>query len=345
MGESSAQIGIAVVGCGYWGINYVRVFSEFPNTKVVAICDTQQERLDVVNQRFPHATPVQDLHNLFDVPGIDAVVVATQASTHYNVATACLAAGRHVLIEKPITTSSEDAQKLVEQAEKASLTLMVGHTFIYNSGVQKVRSYIDHGDLGHIYYLYARRTNLGPIRQDVNALWDLATHDVSIFNYLLDGPPQWVSAVGANILHRELEDVGFVALSYNNNILGHIHASWADPNKVREVVVVGSDRRIVFDDTNQLERVRIFEKGITTSGKGKSADSYGEYNLLMRDGDIISPKVEVSEPLKSQCRHFLDCVINKRRPRTGGQEGVDVVKVMEAINQSMKNKGVPVELS
>jgi predicted dehydrogenase len=343
MAEKSA-IGIAVVGCGYWGINYVRVFSELPNSKVVAVCDVSEDRLNVVKQRFPQIEAVNSVDKLLNMSGVDAVVIATQAANHYGAASPCIAAKRHVLIEKPITTTSEDAQKLMDEAAAAHVTLMVGHTFIYNSGVQKVRSYIDQGNLGHIYYMYARRTNLGPIRQDVNALWDLATHDVSIFNYLLNNPPKWVSAVGSNILHRQQEDVGFVALSYGNNILGHIHASWADPNKVREVVVVGSDRRVVFDDTNPLERVRIFEKGVTTVSE-KSADSYGEYSLLMRDGDIISPKVEVSEPLKSQCRHFLECLMNNRRPMTGGQEGFDVVKVMEAINRSMKNNGVPVELA
>ncbi|MCB0214358.1 MAG: gfo/Idh/MocA family oxidoreductase, partial [Anaerolineae bacterium] len=196
--------------------------------------------------------------------------------------------------------------------------------------------------LGQIYYLYARRTNLGPIRRDVNALWDLAPHDISIFNYLLDSVPEWVSAVGVKALGNCREDVGFISLGYPNGVVGHIHVSWADPNKVREVVVVGSDRRIVFDDLNALERVKIFEKGITsTSGE---ATSFGEFQFMIRDGDIISPRVEVNEPLKTQCIHFLECVAHNFIPFTSGQAGKEVVQVMEAIDLSLQYHGVPISV-
>jgi predicted dehydrogenase len=207
---------------------------------------------------------------------------------------------------------------------------------MYNPGVRKVRELIDTPEMGQIYYLYASRTNLGPIRTDVNALWDLAPHDISIFNYLLDSVPIWANAVGARVLGSDKEDVGFIALGYPNGVVGHIHVSWADPNKVREVVVVGSNKRVVFNDLNALERVRVFEKGVGAETNG--SESYGEFVLRMRDGDIISPKVAISEPLKNQCSHFLECVKEKRLPFTTGQAGLDVVRVMEAIDRSLETR-------
>jgi predicted dehydrogenase len=217
---------------------------------------------------------------------------------------------------------------------------MVGHTFLYNHAVEKVKEYFANDALGSVYYLYGRRTNLGPIRHDVNAVWDLASHDVAIFNHFLEAVPEWVSAVGAKVLRNSREDVGFVSLGYPNGVLGHLHASWADPNKVREVVVVGSERRILFNDVDSVEHVRVFEKGVTN---GESV-GYGEHQLLMRDGDIISPKIPVGEPLKNQCMHFVGCVSEGKQPLTNGQLGRDVVRVMQAIDRSMQQQGVPVEV-
>jgi predicted dehydrogenase len=218
---------------------------------------------------------------------------------------------------------------------------MVGHTFIYNPAVRKVKEYVSDAP-DQVYYLHACRTNLGPIRRDVNALWDLATHDIAIFNYLLDGVPEWVSAVGARVLRNGREDVGFISLGYPDRILGHIHVSWADPNKAREIVVVCSDKRIVFNDLSGMEQVRVFEKGIrpvTTEPM-----SYGEYRLQIRDGDILSPKIEVSEPLKNQCRHFLECVETGKRPLTSGREGIDVLRVLKAMDRSVALQGTQVEV-
>jgi predicted dehydrogenase len=220
---------------------------------------------------------------------------------------------------------------------------MVGHTFLYNPGIGKIRQYIIDGRLGRIYYLYARRTNLGPIREDVNALWDLAPHDVSIFNYFLDSTPEWVSAVGAKVLHNSREDVGFISLGYRGGIIGHIHVSWADPHKVREVVVVGSDERVVFNDLDSVERVRVFEKGVTPVES--DASSYGDHHLRMRDGDIISPRIDVSEPLRNECAHFLECVSEGKQPLSDGRSGLDVVRTMEAISRSVAQKGAPLELA
>jgi predicted dehydrogenase len=336
------QIGIAVIGCGYWGINYVRVFSELPGARVVAVCDQQADRLREVKQRFPEAHVSANVEEALWQPGVDAAVICTEARTHFDIARHCLRAGKHILVEKPVTTRAADAEALIGLAESRGVILMVGHTFLYNPGVGKLKHYIDDGQLGTIYYLHARRTNLGPIRRDVNALWDLAPHDISIFNYLLDDVPEWVSAVGAKVLRTSREDVGFISLGYRDGIMGHIHVSWAEPNKVREVVVVGSDKRIVFDDLNPLERVRVFDKGVASVISEPA--SYGEYQLLMRDGDITSPRVEVSEPLRNQCSHFLECVKGDGRPLTGGQQGHQVVRVMEAIDRSIERQGAPVEV-
>ncbi|MFN8486569.1 MAG: Gfo/Idh/MocA family oxidoreductase [Caldilineaceae bacterium] len=336
------RLGIAVLGCGYWGVNYVRVFNEMPNAEVVAICDQRRARLEEIGNRFPGAHLATELDEVLQMEDVDAVVICTGATTHFEVATRCLAAGKHILVEKPLTTTVEHAEALIEQAKAQQVLLMVGHTFLYNPGVQLVKEYLGRSDMGQVYYLYSCRTNLGPIRQDVNALWDLAPHDVSIFNYFLGSAPLWVSAVGANVLKNQREDVGFVSLGYRNNIIGNIHVSWADPNKVRELVVVGSNRRIVFNDLNMMERVKIYEKGVTPVEP--EATNFGEFQFHMRDGDILSPRVEGSEPLKNQCKHFIECVTQHKLPRTDGQAGLDVVRVMAAIERSMAQRGAPIWL-
>jgi predicted dehydrogenase len=273
---------------------------------------------------------------------VDAAIVCTPATTHYALTQQCLMADKHVLIEKPITSTVEEADKLTVLAESRRLTLMVGHTFLYNPGIIKVKEYIQRGDIGRLYYLYSRRTNMGPIRHDVNALWDLAPHDVSIFNYLLDSTPEWISAVGARVLRNGLEDVGFISLGYPSDIIAHIHVSWTDAYKVREVVAVGSEKRVVFNEFNPLERVRVFDKGVSVVEP--EAATYGEYQLHMRDGDILSPRIDASEPLKNQCTHFLDCISNGDRPLTDGWMGREVIRVMRAIDRSVENRGAPVDL-
>ena len=339
---NSKSTGIAVIGCGYWGMNYVRIFNEVRESRVAAVCEQSPERLKEVARRFPSVYLTTQIGDVLSLPDVHAVVVCTEASSHYNVARRLLSAGKHLLVEKPLTTTSTDAEKLIGLADSHSVTLMVGHTFIFNAGVRKVKEYVKQ-DTGRVYYLYARRTNLGPIRRDVNALWDLAPHDIAIFNYLLDATPEWVSAVGGKVLGNSRDDVGFVSLGYPGNVLAHVHVSWADPDKAREVVVVKSDRRILFNDLNGVEQVRVFEKGV--SPVVEEPLNYGEFRFQIRDGDIISPRIEAAEPLKSQCRHFLECIRTGKRPVSNGVDGRDVVRVLEAINRSMECKGlqVPVE--
>jgi predicted dehydrogenase len=341
----TGQVGVAVLGCGSWGINYVRVLSELPDARVVAVCDQRLERLQELARRFPAVHLTTQIDAALQQDGVDAAIVCTNATTHYDITRRALMAGKHVLVEKPLTTVSADAQKLVALASSTSAVLMVGHTFVYNAGIRKVKEYINVAR-DQVYYLYALRTNLGPIRRDVNALWDLASHDVAIFNFLLDSMPRWVSAVGARVLGNCREDVGFITLGYQgtrDEIVGHIHVSWADPHKAREVVVVGSDRRIVFNDLNGSEQVRVFERGVKQPAPEPA--SHGEYHVQIRDGDILSPRIEISEPLKNECRHFLDCVASGAPPITNGRAGDEVVRVLEAVDRSLSLKGAPVEVA
>jgi predicted dehydrogenase len=338
---SAKQLGVAVIGCGYWGMNYVRIFNELTESRVVAVCDQSADRLKEVARRFPGVYLTTQVDDAASQPGVDAVVVCTEATTHFNVTRRLLLAGKHVLVEKPLTTIAADSDRLIGLAESNSAILMVGHTFIFNAGVRKVKEYVQQAG-GRVYYLYARRTNLGPIRRDVNALWDLAPHDIAIFNYLLDSTPQWVSAVGGRVLRNCRDDVGFISLGYPDNVLAHVHVSWADPDKAREVVVVKSDKRIVFNDLNGVEQVRVFEKGVSTVEQEPL--NYGEFRFEIRDGDIVSPRIEPVEPLKNQCRHFLECVRTGKRPVSSGVEGRDVVRVLEAVNRSIESKGLQVEV-
>jgi predicted dehydrogenase len=335
------DVGVVVVGCGYWGRNYVRVLDEVAGARVIAVCDTSPGRLAAIGEHFPGVHLSTRLEEALALPGVHAAVISTPASTHFPVARRCLLRGAHVLVEKPVTTRSRDAEALVRLAEEVGATLMCGHTFVYNAGIRMLKTYLDRGDFGRVYYLYARRTSLGPIRTDVNALWDLAPHDIAIFDFLLDARPARVSAIGSSLLCDDREDVGFITLTYPNGIIAHVHVSWADPNKTREVVVVGSDRRLVFNDLNPLERVRVFEKGVTRVLP--DTPTYGETTFLLRDGDIISPVVEASEPLKNECQHFLDCVRTGERPLTDGHAGRDVVLAMEAIERSLRRHGHPAE--
>jgi predicted dehydrogenase len=317
------------------------VFNELPGTTVTRVCDQRLERLDSIKQRYPLISTHATLSDLLRDKRMTAVVVSTPADTHCEITKACLAAGKHVLVEKPLTTTVQDAEELIRLAADTGQVLMVGHTFLYNAGIRKMRELVTGEEFGKVYYLHATRTNLGPVRQDVNAVWDLATHDIAIFNYILDAVPTQVSAVGSRLLESGREDVAFISLAYPREVIGNVHVSWADPNKVREVVAVGSMRRIVFDDLNNLERIRIYEKGISPQ---QEAGSFGEYRLLTRDGDIISPRVEPSEPLKNQAAHFVECIANGRSPLSDGRNGLDVVRVLIAVDESIANHGAPVEV-
>jgi predicted dehydrogenase len=331
---------VALIGFGYWGPNYARVLNELPGVGLSAICDRDAERLVKVRQRYPSVATCTSLDEVFGRADLDAVVIATPAATHQALVEAALQSGRHVLVEKPMALEAAACDALFDLANAAGRVLMVGYTFLYNAGVRKMKECMASDAFGQVYYLHATRTNLGPIRQDVNAVWDLAPHDVAIFNYLLDEQPQWASAVGTRILRTSRDDIAFATLGYGNGVLGNIHVSWADPNKVREVVAVGSRRRVVFNDLNDAERVRFFERGVSVGDA--VAESFGEFKLLVRDGDIVSPKIEPSEPLKNQCADFFEAIASGRKPLADGRFASGVVRALAAIDRSMQRGGAAV---
>lgn len=332
---------IGIIGCGHWGQNYIRVFRDIlRNSSKIEICDKNKEKLKELSHHYPDIK-ASTLDEILKNKKIEAVVVSVPAADHYQISIEAISNNKHILVEKPLTTDVKTSKGLVDFANSKKKILMVGHTFIYNSAVKKMKEYVDKENIGKIYYLHAARTHLGLIRGDVNAIWDLAPHDVSIFSYLLDSNPTWVSAIGGKFLHKGKEDIGFITLGYPDGVLANIHVSWIDSNKVREIVIVGSKRRIVFDDLNNLEKIRVYEKGMSVE---RPIDSFGEWQYLLRDGDIISPKIEMKEPLKVECQHFLDCIENEKKPITDGEAGLNVVRVMCAIDESMKHNGKEVKI-
>ena len=333
---------VALIGFGYWGPNYARVFQELPDSQITSICEISPERRQRAQDRYPQVPCTSDVEEVLRRGDVDCLVISTQASTHFELARRGLESGRHVLVEKPLALAVEDCERLCSLAERTGRVLMVAHTFLYNAGIRKMKQYMQSPEFGRVYYLHATRTNLGPIRRDVNAVWDLAPHDISIFNYLLDQKPLWASAIGSPVLGSNREDVGFITLGYPEGVIGNIHVSWADPNKVREVVAVGSGRRVVFDDLNDMERIRVYEKGVAVGES--SADSFGEFKLLVRDGDIISPKIEASEPLKNQCVEFIASIADGARPLSDSRFGTWVVRTLLAIEASMRAHGAAKEV-
>ncbi|MBI2922147.1 MAG: Gfo/Idh/MocA family oxidoreductase [Planctomycetes bacterium] len=336
------MIRFGVIGCGHWGRNYLRVLSELGDAcRVVEMCDASRSSVEVMRRKFPLVNATLSAADLLTHPGIDAVVIATPAGTHAELAVKALKAGKHVLVEKPLATRLEDAVRVSGEARDSGRVLLVGHTFRYNDAVRKLKEIVTDRSFGRPYYLAARRNHLGLIRPDVSAVWDLAPHDIEIFSWIVGSQPDSVSAVGASFLKEGRPDVAFATLHYSGGVVGNIQVSWIDSNKVREVVVIGDRKRVVFDDLNALEPVRVFDKGAEVSG---DVNSFGEFKLQLRDGDIHSPRVEMREPLRVQCEHFIDCVAHGTAPLTGGAEGADVVAALEAIDGSMSRGGAPVDV-
>ena len=323
---------IGIIGVGYWGLNYLRIFNELEQSKISYCCDISSSKFEQIKHIAPLIETTDDYKDLLFSSDVDAVIISTPASTHYRVVKDCLVAGKDVLVEKPITLNSKSAKELVDIAKKERRILMVGHTFIYNPVVRKLKDYIYNGDLGDIYYLHFSRAGLGPIRKDVNAMWDLAPHDISMLLYLLEDMPTEVSAKGQSYLQEGVEDVVFMTLRFPENILASIHVSWLEPYKIRGVTVVGSKRMAVFDDVNKLETLKIFDKSIDRDG---DYAGYGEFQLSIRDGDILIPKIEMTEPLKNQCKHFLECVRERKEPLTNGEEGLKVVEILDRAEKSL----------
>jgi predicted dehydrogenase len=337
----SEVIRVAAVGAGYWGPNLIRNLSELPDAELRVICDEDEERLRKIGRRYPGAALVTDLGVVLADEGIDAVILATPAGLHHEHGLAALRAGKDVLLEKPLAMSVADGKQLVEFAEREGRILMVGHTFIYNSAVQAIKRIVKSGEIGDVYYVYSSRVNLGRIRKDVNALWNVAPHDISIINHVLERAPVRVRATGRSYLQPGIEDVVFAVFEYPGGTIAHVHASWLDPSKVRRTTFVGSKKMIVYDDVESEGKVKIYDKGVRRETQDAE---YGEFQLRLHSGDIHIPKITFAEPLAEECRHFIDCVRSRKTPRSDGRQGLAIVAALEAAQQSLRREGAPVDI-
>ena len=332
------RLQFAVVGVGHWGPNIIRALAEESRGEVRWVVDSRTERLDHVRQRYPWTRVTTDPFQALDDPALDAVVIATPASTHFDLASAAIDRGKHVLVEKPLTDAVETSQQLVAIAEASDRILMVGHTFLYNRAIQRVKEYIDQGRLGRTHYISMTRTNLGPIRADVGAAWDLAAHDVSIANYWLEALPTSVVAVGGSWVNPGLEDVVLATMKYPGEVLVNLHASWLHPRKTREITVVGERQMLSFDDLDLTEPIRLYDKGV--AGDDDSfVESYQAFRSSVREGDIVSPRVALEEPLRVEIAQFAESIITGVAPVTNARAGYDVVRVLAALSRSMGNGG------
>ena len=328
-------IKVGVIGCGYWGPNLIRNFVELSTSDVLAVADLREERLAHIKCRYPNITTTQDYRDLFHMP-VDAVAVTTPPATHFSIALDCLQHDRHVLVEKPLTLSSHDAQDLIEVAETRGLTLMVGHTFEYNPAVQRLKEIIESGELGKVLYVDSARLNLGLFQRDLNVLWDLAPHDLSILRYILGRDPISVRAQGAANIFKGKYDIVYLTLQFPDDILAHVHVSWLDPRKIRCITVVGSQKMVVYDDVEALEKIKIYDKGVEAP---PYTDTFGDFQCSYRYGDVLIPNIRFVEPLRLECQHFLDCIANRAKPQSCGRVGLEVVKVLEMAERSLQNGG------
>ncbi|MBI4786367.1 MAG: Gfo/Idh/MocA family oxidoreductase [Chloroflexi bacterium] len=324
---------VGLIGYGYWGPNLARNFHQLPQANLVAIADLDAKRLEEP-ARLYHARTYTDYRELLADLTLDAIAISTPARTHFEIASAALEHGKHVLVEKPLAVSSDEARQLIALAERKGRVLMTGHTFEHNPAVWKMRELVQQRAIGDVYYIYANRVNLGRVQRDINALWSIAPHDISILLYVLGAMPLDVSARGATYISEKVEDVVFVTLTFPNKILAHVHASWLDPSKTRQMTIVGSEKMIVYDDVDAEAKLRIYDKGVYKHGS-----AFGESQLKIHSGDIYIPKIDMSEPLRNECAHFIECVRDNKCPRTDGENGLRVVRVLEAAQASLACQG------
>lgn len=329
------QVRIAVVGAGYWGPHLVRIVSEMTGAQLVMVVDLSPERLLALQPRYPGVRMTQNFQDALGSE-IDAVVLATPVRTHYALARKALQAGKHVLIEKPLTQRSSHALELVYLAARQGVALMVGHTFEYNPAVIALRDMVLRGDIGEVLYVDAARLNLGQFRSDVNVLWDLAPHDISIMNFILRDVPTHVSARGSTCISPNMHDVAYLELRYSSGVMGHVHVSWLEPAKVRRITVVGDEKMVVYNDVATDEKLRIYDKGIV---KTTSTGDFADFQLGYRYGGVSIPAVASGEPLKLELGHFVDCVRNGKPPQSDGWSGLRVTRVLEAADKSLHNGG------
>lgn len=340
-----AVIQVAVFGAGHWGPNLIRNFHNHQASDVAWVVDRDESRLALTGSRYPEIQVTADVDRALADPKVDAVVVATPTTTHYALASAALRAGKHVLVEKPIATRVEEAEELCELAERGGRVLMVGHVFLFNAAIRRVKEYLDQGKLGQVFYISMVRTNLGPIRMDVNAAWDLAAHDVSIVNYWLDEVPTHTAAHGGSWINTGIEDAAFANLWYGNGVMANLHVSWLNPRKVRDITIVGEKGMLTFDDMNLSEPLRLYDKSVTDQRSPAGfIDTFASFRTSIREGDILIPRVSVNEPLRAECDHFLECITSGRKPISDGWSGAAAVRVLSAFDRSMAGDGQKVAL-
>ena len=339
-------ITVGVIGCGYWGPNLLRNFAENDGASLRWMCDTDIKRLDIMSRRYPAAQTTRDCQTLFSDPHLDAVVIATPVATHYPFAKAALEAGKHVLVEKPFTANVRQAEELIERAERKGLTLMVDHTFIYTGAVRKIKEIVESGELGELLYFDSVRINLGLFQRDINVVWDLAPHDLSIMDFIISRQPEAVTATGSSHIEPGIENIAYVMLRFSDQFIAHFHFNWLAPVKIRRTLIAGSRKMVVYDDIEPTEKIRVYDKGVTSNRNGSDADKEAAYQTLVsyRTGDVWVPQLDSTEALKHVCAEFLDAIRNMRRPLTDGHAGLRVVRLLEAAQQSINQGGQLVEI-
>jgi predicted dehydrogenase len=340
------KIQVGMIGCGYWGPNLLRNFSENEGADLRWICDLDTRRLDTMGRRYPAAQRTNDYKTLLADPTVDAVVIATPVWTHFKFAGEALKAGKHVLVEKPLTSRVAEAEELVEVAERHGLTLMVDHTFVYTGAVRKIKELVNKGELGDLLYFDATRINLGLFQEDINVVWDLAPHDLSILDYVIGREPTAVSAVGSCHIKQGIQNTAYVMLLFPDEFMAHFHFNWLSPVKIRHTLLAGSSKMVVYDDIEPTEKVRVYDSGVTTSKKENKLDREAAYRTLVsyRTGDVWVPKLDSTEALKYVCEEFLNSIKEKRAPLTDGKAGLRVVRLLEAAQKSINNGGMAITL-
>jgi len=336
---------VGVIGCGYWGPNLLRNFAENETAELRWMCDLDAKRLNAMGRRYPGTQTTTDYKSLMADPELDAVAIATPVWTHFNFAKDALEAGKHVLVEKPLTASVAEAEQLIELAERSGLTLMVDHTFVYNGAVRKIKEIVQSGELGDLLYFDATRINLGLFQDDINVVWDLAPHDFSIMDFVVDGQPELLSAVGSCHIKQGIENIAYVLLKFPNELIAHFHFNWLSPVKIRHTLIAGSRKMVVYDDIEPTEKVRVYDRGVTTRSES-DVDREAAYQTLVsyRTGDVWVPKLDSTEALHYVCQEFLSAIAQSRRPLTDGQAGLRVVRLLEAAQRSIGAGGGPVRL-
>lgn len=336
------MINVGVLGCGYWGPNLIRNFMEVQNHRLKTVCDLRKERLDFIKSRYPAVEITQNYRDILNDTDIQAVAIATPVSSHYQFAKEALENGKHVMVEKPFTANVAQGEELIYLAQKKGKVILVDHTFIYTGAVRKMKEIIDTGQLGTLYYFDSVRINLGLFQHDINVIWDLAPHDISIMDYLLNQDPVSVSATGVSHLDNDLEDIAYLTVNFEKNLIAHFHVNWLAPTKIRLIQIGGSEKMLVYDDMEISEKIKLYDKGIIVDEN----DEDGIYKALVqyRIGDMYAPKLDQTEALKLECEHFIDCIQNGQKPITDGIAGLRVVKILENAEKSIKNNGENIKL-